>query len=73
MDSSASYSIFPFTILGVKAEDLGSIELTSVPFTSELKMYSPADGKATVLVFTDYSFTKLSIDEYDGRVLSQLR
>ena len=37
----------------------------SVPFTSELKLYSPPDGNA-VLVFTDYSFTKLSVDEYDG-------
>ena len=61
---TASYSIFPFTILGVKSGP-GFIELNSVPFTSELKMYSPNDGKAT-LVFTDYSFTKLSIDEYDG-------
>ena len=62
--SSASYSIFPFTILGVKSGD-GFLELTSVPFTSELKMYSPPDGNAT-LVFTDYSFTKLGIDMYDG-------
>ena len=63
--SSASYSIFPFTILGVKEGD-GYIELSSVPFTSELKMYSPPDGNAT-LVFTDYSFTKLGIDEVDGQ------
>ncbi len=62
--SSASYSIFPFTILGVAEKD-GFFEMTSVPFISELKMYSPPDGNAT-LVFTDYSFTKLSIDEYDG-------
>ena len=62
--SSASYSIFPFTILGV-TESNGFFEMTSVPFVSELKMYSPPDGNAT-LVFTDYSFTKLSIDEYNG-------
>ena len=62
--SSASYSVFPFTILGVK-EIEGRLEFTSVPFTSELKMYSPPDGNAT-LVFTDYSFTKTSIDEYNG-------
>jgi hypothetical protein len=43
----------------------GYIELSSVPFTSELKMYSPPDGNAT-LVFTDYSFTKLGIDEVNG-------
>ena len=62
---TASYSIFPFTILGVSSEN-GVLRLTSVPFTSELKLYSPPDGNVT-LVFTDYSFTKLSIDEYDGR------
>ena len=62
--TTASYSIFPFTILGVKEKD-GSLEFTSVPFTSELKMYSPPDGNST-LVFTDYSFTKTSIDEYNG-------
>ena len=68
--SSASYSIFPFTILGVKEKD-GSLEFTSVPFTSELKMYSPPDGNS-VLVFTDYSFTKTSIDEYDGEYYHSL-
>ena len=67
---SASYSIFPFTILGVEVGE-GWLELTSVPFISELKMYSPPDGNST-LVFTDYSFTKLSIDEYDGRYYHDL-
>jgi hypothetical protein len=68
--NSASYSIFPFTILGVKAGS-GFLEFTSVPFTSELKMYSPADGNAT-LIFPDYSFTKMSIDEYDGNYYHSL-
>ena len=62
--SLASYSILPFRILGVQV-DGSRLEFTSVPFTSELKMYSPPDGDST-LVFTDYSFTKLSIDEYNG-------
>ena len=62
--SFASYSILPFRILGVSVDGT-NLEFTSVPFTSELKMYSPPDGDST-LVFTDYSFTKLSIDEYDG-------
>ena len=62
--SLASYSILPFRILGVSVDGT-NLEFTSVPFTSELKMYSPPDGDST-LVFTDYSFTKLSIDEYDG-------
>ena len=60
----ASYSILPFRILGVQV-DGSRLEFTSVPFTSELKMYAPPDGNST-LVFADYSFTKLSIDEYDG-------
>ena len=62
--SLASYSILPFRILGVQV-DGSRLEFTSVPFTSELKIYSPPDGNST-LVFADYSFTKLSIDEYDG-------
>ena len=62
--SLASYSILPFRILGVQV-DGSRLEFTSVPFTSELKMYSPPDGDS-ILVFTDYSFTKLSIDEYNG-------
>ena len=68
--SSASYTILPFKILSV-SEHEGFIELRSVPFTSEIKMYSPPDGNAT-LIFTDYSFTKLSIDEYDGNYYHDL-
>ena len=60
---AASYSILPFTVLGVK-EGPGFVELSSVPFISELKMYTQGGGGT--LVFTDYSVTKLSIDEYDG-------
>ena len=60
---TASYSILPFTVLGVK-EGPGFVELSSVPFVSELKMYTQRGGGT--LVFTDYSVTKLSIDEYDG-------
>ena len=67
---TASYSVFPFRILGVKSGD-GFLELTAVPFTSELKMYSPPDGNST-LVFTDYSFTKTSIDEYNGNYYHSL-
>lgn len=62
--SSASYSILPFTVLGVEVEGSNLI-LKSVPLVAELKMYSPADDNTT-LIFTDYSFTKLGIDEYDG-------
>jgi hypothetical protein len=62
--SLASYSILPFKILGVEMEGT-RLDFISVPFRSELKMYSPPNVDAT-LVFTDYSVTKLSIDEYDG-------
>ena len=61
--TEASYSILPFTILGVE-ERGGILDLVSVPFTSELKMYGITPN--STLVFTDYSVTKLSIDEYDN-------
>ena len=61
---SASYTILPFKILGASLNQ-GILEIRSVPFTSEIKLYSPLDSDAT-LVFTDNSFTKISIDEYDG-------
>ncbi len=62
--SLASYSILPFKILGVEVDGT-RLDFVSVPFRSEIKMYSPPNADAT-LVFTDYSVTKLSIDEYDG-------
>ena len=58
-----SYSVMPYVIQGV--EQVGDkILLKSVPFISELKLYQPI-SRAT-LIFTDYSFTKMEIDEYDG-------
>ena len=67
---TASYGIFPFTILGVNL--IGNeLEIRSVPFTSELKLYSPPDADAT-LIFTDYSFTKLQVDQYDGNYYHSL-
>jgi hypothetical protein len=61
--AEASYSILPFTVLGV-TERAGHVDLVSVPFTSELKLYARTPNMT--LVFTDYSVTKLSIDEYDN-------
>ena len=61
--TSASYSILPFTILGVNELDT-AYEFVSVPFVSELKLYSTPPGTNT-LVFTDYSFTKTTVDEYN--------
>ena len=64
MVDSASYTVLPFTILGVEQTETELI-FTSVPFDSEFRLTAPAGTQAT-LVFADWSFTKLSIDEYDG-------
>ena len=53
---TASYSIMPFTILGVAIVQ-GNLELTSVPATTTVEFYSPL-GDSGTLIFTDYSFTK---------------
>lgn len=58
-----SYTVMPYVILGVEQKG-DTIELRSVPFISELKLYQPP-GRA-ILMFTDYSFVKYEIDEYDG-------
>ena len=63
-----SYTVLPYVILGVEQID-DRILLKSVPFVSELKLYQPA-GQG-ILVFTDYSFTKYEIDEYDGNYYHQ--
>jgi len=63
-----SYSVMPYVIRGVEERN-GRLLLTSVPFISELKLYQPV-GRAT-LIFSDYSFTKMEIDEYDGRYYHQ--
>ena len=63
-----SYTVLPYVILGVEQVD-DRILLKSVPFVSELKLYQPP-GQA-ILVFTDYSFTKYEIDEYDGQYYHQ--
>jgi hypothetical protein len=50
-----SYSVFPFTILG--AAVVGNyLELTSIPFTSEIKLY--AEINDATLVFAENSFVK---------------
>ena len=50
-----SYSVFPFTILGA-AINGQNLELVSVPFKSEIKLY--ADINDGSLVFADNSFIK---------------
>lgn len=53
---SASYSVMPFTILGVAIKE-GNLELTSVPAITSVELYAPLRDSGT-LIFTDYSFTK---------------
>ena len=65
---SLSYTVMPYIIQGVERVN-NMIRLKSVPFTSELKLYQPA-GDST-LVFADYSFTKLELDEYNGNYYHQ--
>ena len=54
----------PYQILGAERVG-GKILLKSAPFVSELRFTKPPGGSAS-LVFTDYSFTKLESDEYNG-------
>lgn len=50
-----SYSIFPYTILGAAIEG-DELVLTSVPFTSEIKLYTQINEGT--LVFNDRSFVR---------------
>ena len=59
-----SYSILPFKILGVE-ERGNDLLIKSIPAITEIKLYAPITEQLT-LIFTDYSFTKTSLDEYDG-------
>ena len=61
---TVNYAIMPFKILGVEVQD-GKLILTSVPYMTEFKLIA-TDPIKTTLIFTDYSFTKTGIDEYDG-------
>ena len=61
--NKASYAIMPFSILGVEVIN-NKLILKSVPARTELKLTSdPANG---TIIFSDNSFTKTSIDSYDG-------
>lgn len=62
--STVNYSIMPFTILGVEIID-NKLVMTSVPAITEFKLISVQDANNT-LIFTDYSFTQRTVDEYDG-------
>ena len=60
-----NYSILPFTILGVDIVE-NKLVLKSIPAKTEVKLLSSGDPGST-LIFTDYSFTKIGRDDYDGR------
>ena len=64
-----SYSVMPYRILGAERRG-GKILLKSEPFISELRFTKPTGGSGT-LIFTDNSFTKTSIDEYNGNYYHQ--
>tara|TARA_R110002020_G_scaffold439273_1_gene649776 strand:+ start:798 stop:2654 length:1857 start_codon:yes stop_codon:yes gene_type:complete len=58
--TTASFVVLPFTIQSIK--EVGTdIEITSVPFTGECKLYAPIGTEAT-LIFADNSFTKTDLD-----------
>jgi len=58
---SASYSVMPFTILGVAIVQ-GNLEMTAVPAITTVELYAPLGNNGT-LIFTDYSFTKSKLGE----------
>ena len=66
--NQVSYTVLPFAIQSVS--DLGSVvELTSVPIRTELKTYNISDF--TNLVFANHSFTRTTVDKYDGNYYHQ--
>ena len=59
-----AYTVMPYTIIGVNRDKSGRVRIKSVPFTAEFKLF--ADLTNGYAVFADNSFTKTTIDEYDG-------
>jgi len=58
--TTASFVVLPFEIQSIK--EVGTdVEITSVPFTGECKLYSPIGNQAT-LIFAENSFTKTELD-----------
>ena len=60
---NVSYSLMPYLIQGVEDLD-GVLQLKSIPFIGQLNLQQSLTNGT--LIFTDYSFTKLEIDEYAG-------
>ena len=68
--TTASFVVLPFEIQSIKEistpAGTTNVEITSVPFTGECKLYSPIGSQAT-LIFADNSFTKTELDtDIDG-------
>ena len=63
---TATVTVFPFEIFSYK-EVGDQVELSSAPFSGELRLYAPIGGEAT-LIWADYSFTKTSRDVYEDGV-----
>ena len=63
--TSCSYTVLPFTIRGIqKTPGANTVDIIALPFKGEFKMYT--DVNNATLSFADWSFTKSSVDEYDG-------
>lgn len=60
--NQAAYSLLPFRIIGVSA-GIAEWELFGTPLAVELTLQ---DTPSAYAVFSDFSFTKTSIDTYDG-------
>ena len=61
---TATFIVNPFTILSVR-ELSSTVELTSIPFSSEIKLFAPL-GSQSILVFAQNSFIKEVVD-YDSK------
>jgi len=63
--TSCSYTVLPFTIRGIqKTPGSTTVDIIALPFKGEFKMYT--DVTNATLSFADWSFTKTSVDEYNG-------
>ena len=60
-----SYTIMPFTILSItEGQNPDKVVFRAIPFKGELNLYTDIDNGS--LSFADWSFTKRSLDTYDG-------
>lgn len=63
--TGVSYTVLPFSIIGInKTPGEDTADFVAVPFKGAFKMYTDVTNAS--LSFADWSFTKKSIDSYDG-------